>query len=128
MVGNLAGIVDEIVDDMSELVAQRARTQVRGGLNWCCLVSVIGADCMYKMDQHYQPTSQTTQIKPPKTRAVLDFLGRRPGERHGQMVGSVTESRFEGIRLEVLSKLQVDVKDVMASYEKGACVVGVFCV
>ena len=53
---------------------------------------------------------------------MLDFLGRRPGERHGQMVGSVTESRFEGIRLEVLSKLQVDVKDVMASYEKGACI------
>ena len=28
VVGNLASIVDEIVDDMSELVAQRARTQV----------------------------------------------------------------------------------------------------
>lgn len=32
---------------------------------------------------------------------MLDFLGRRPGARHGQMVGSVTETRFEGIRAEV---------------------------
>ena len=38
------------------------------------------------------------------------------------MVGTVTESRFEGIRLEVLSRLQVDVRDVMASYEKGGSV------
>lgn len=57
---------------------------------------------------------------------MLDFLGRRPGERHQQMVGTVTESRFEGIRLEVLSKLQMDVKDVMAAYEKGKGALGVW--
>ncbi|EWM30095.1 dynamin family protein [Nannochloropsis gaditana] len=79
VVGNLATVVDEIVLDMSELVAQRARTQ---------------------------------------SRAVLDFLGRRPGARHGQMVGSVTETRFEGIRAEVLSKLTADVGEVMNTYDK----------
>lgn len=31
----------------------------------------------------------------------------------------MTESRFEGVRLEVLSKLQGDVRGVMATYEKG---------
>ncbi|KAM3568915.1 hypothetical protein VYU27_008977 [Nannochloropsis oceanica] len=79
VVGNLATVVDEIVLDMSELVAQRARTQ---------------------------------------SRAVLDFLGRRPGARHGQMIGSVTETRFEGVRAEVLNKLSADVGEVMSTYEK----------
>lgn len=79
VVGNLATVVDEIVLDMSELVAQRARTQ---------------------------------------SRAVLDFLGRRPGARHGQMIGSVTETRFEGVRAEVLNKLSTDVGEVMSTYEK----------
>ena len=62
--------------------------------------------------------SSLLPFHPKKSRAVLDFLGRRPGARHGQMVGSVTETRFEGIRAEVLSKLSSDVGEVMNTYEK----------
>lgn len=34
-------------------------------------------------------------------------------------VGTVTETRFEGIRQDVLSRLQAEVHDVMKTYDQG---------
>jgi hypothetical protein len=52
-------------------------------------------------------------------RPTLSRCGRRPGERQQTMMGSVSESRFEGAREELLAKLSADMEAVMKTYDKG---------
>ena len=51
-------------------------------------------------------------------RAILDFLGRRPGPHSEKMVGTLYDSSFDGVRFQVLSKLNDDVKGVMRSFNR----------
>ena len=55
-----------------------------------------------------------------QARAVLDFLGRRPGKHAESMVGSLHDSHFDGARFQVVAKLQAEVKAAMKEYDREA--------
>jgi small GTP-binding protein len=50
--------------------------------------------------------------------AVLEFVGRRPGEHAEEMVGKVHDAQFEGVRRELLSKLHDSIHRVMVTYDR----------
>lgn len=53
-----------------------------------------------------------------QARAVLDFLGRRPGDRSQSIVGTLHDSHFDGVRFRLLNKLSGSVKGVMTAYDR----------
>jgi hypothetical protein len=55
-----------------------------------------------------------------QARAVLDFLGRRPGEHTSSIVGNLHDSHFEGIRFKLLTKLKTEVDDIIRTYDRAA--------
>eukprot|EP00953_Heterococcus_sp_UTEX-ZZ885_P040348 20635-Heterococcus_DN1.PRE.2 len=77
--GDLRGQVDNIVSDISTLIATRARTQ---------------------------------------SQAVLDFVSRRQGTHASEMIGRVQDAHFEGVRRNLLTKLELSVSDVILAYNK----------
>lgn len=52
-----------------------------------------------------------------QSRAVLEFLGRRPGEHTARIVGTLHDGHFEGVRESLLSKLAEHVHDELATYD-----------
>lgn len=58
---------------------------------------------------------------------MLDFLGRRPSAHAASTVGSLHDSHFDGLRFEVVSKLQDDVGAILgeANYDREAQAQGI---
>ena len=64
------------------------------------------------------PTGSLYDPLPLQSRAILDFLGRRPGDHTQKIVGTLHDSHFDGVRYKLLSQLQGSVHDVMDSYDR----------